>query len=459
VPPRLVDRASPLLGCVALVGTGALAEIIASSRLSFVPIAALLSLANFAVYLWTFAALGAPDVDPMRCPRPALVALVGAVLASPAALAMPSMFFSTRGYAIDGRVLAGVVVLAAVTAVLTLLLDRPGSAAALWWRIGALAPLAVAVRVAAIASYPLDPDVADMLPAIGVAADRLLAGGVPYAPIDLGAHTVPVAYLPGMWLPYVPLVALGLDLRWLNIGALLGVAGLMAALGAHRRSASGAAALVGLFLFNPVLVARGDLYTGPAWLLIALAAVVLARWPRWSGLLLGLGAATQQIALLAIPGAAGYLVRRLGRRPAAASLAAGALMALLPVAPFVLAAPDAFVYGAWGQYRRPEVLALSVARVTGLDVRPLIGLAGLDRLTLPAQVGATAAVGLLGLLRSCRPHDALRWAGLATATFLLFNYPSWSYLWLQAWLWLAFAVLVRGSDEASARGEPVPLSR
>ncbi len=454
MPPPLADRASPLLGCVALVGTTALAEIIASSRLSFVPIAALLGLANFAVYLWTFAALGSPDVDPMLCPRLAVVALAGSILVSPAAMAMPSIFFSARGYAIDIRLVAALGALALITAVLTLLLDRPGSAAALWCRIGALAPLAIALRVAAIASYPLDPDVADMLPAIRVAADRLLAGTVPYAPIDLGAHTVPVAYLPGMWLPYVPLVALGLDLRWLNVGALLVVSGLLAALGAHCRAASGVTALVGLFLFNPVLVARGDLYTGPAWLVIALAAVLLARAPRWTGLVMGLGAATQQIALVAIPGAVGYLVRRLGRRPAAASLAAGALLALLAVAPFVVAAPDAFVYGIWGQYRRPEALELSATRVVGLDVRPLMGLVGLDRLALAAQVGATAAVGLLGMLRSRHPADALRWTGLATATFLLFNYPSWSYLWVQAWLWLAFALLLRGGAQASSRGEP-----
>jgi uncharacterized membrane protein len=169
---------------------------------------------------------------------------------------------------------------------------------------------------------------------------------------------------------------------------------------------------------------------------------------------MGLGAATQQIALVAIPGAVGYLVRRLGRRPAAASLAAGALLALLAVAPFVVAAPDAFVYGIWGQYRRPEALELSATRVVGLDVRPLMGLVGLDRLALAAQVGATAAIGLLGMLRSRHPADALRWTGLATATFLLFNYPSWSYLWVQAWLWLAFALLLRGGAQASSRGEP-----
>jgi hypothetical protein len=70
---------------------------------------------------------------------------------------------------------------------------------------------------------PLDPDFADMLPIIKVMSERFLRGEWKhvYDPIpEIWNGTKPI-YLPAMWLPYIPAVALKLDMRWVTVGAVL----------------------------------------------------------------------------------------------------------------------------------------------------------------------------------------------------------------------------------------------
>lgn len=70
---------------------------------------------------------------------------------------------------------------------------------------------------------PIDITNADMLPIIRVMGDRFIAGQhshiydiIPW----IWKGTQPI-YLPAMWLPYVPAIALGIDMRWVNIAGLL----------------------------------------------------------------------------------------------------------------------------------------------------------------------------------------------------------------------------------------------
>jgi hypothetical protein len=70
---------------------------------------------------------------------------------------------------------------------------------------------------------PLDPDFADMLPIIKVMNERLLHGHWKqvYEPIfEIWNGTKPI-YLPAMWLPYLPAVALKIDIRWVTVCATL----------------------------------------------------------------------------------------------------------------------------------------------------------------------------------------------------------------------------------------------
>ncbi len=79
---------------------------------------------------------------------------------------------------------------------------------------------------------PLDPDFADMLPIMKVMNERFLHGEWKqvYDPIqEIWNGTRPI-YLPAMWLPYVPAIALKLDMRWVTVVSVLVVFAIVGAL-------------------------------------------------------------------------------------------------------------------------------------------------------------------------------------------------------------------------------------
>ena len=70
---------------------------------------------------------------------------------------------------------------------------------------------------------PIDITNADMLPIIKVMGDRFIAGqhSHVYDTIPWIWNGVQPIYLPAMWLPYVPAIRLGIDMRWVDIAGLL----------------------------------------------------------------------------------------------------------------------------------------------------------------------------------------------------------------------------------------------
>lgn len=71
------------------------------------------------------------------------------------------------------------------------------------------------------AAAPLDFRQADMLPIIETMGRRQLSGEEVYAPIEAIWGGMRPIYLPAMWLPFVPAVGLGLDIRWISTSVLL----------------------------------------------------------------------------------------------------------------------------------------------------------------------------------------------------------------------------------------------
>jgi hypothetical protein len=70
---------------------------------------------------------------------------------------------------------------------------------------------------------PLDPDFADMLPVMKVMNERFLHGDWKqvYDPIPEIWNGVRPIYMPAMWLPYLPSIALKVDMRWVTVVAVL----------------------------------------------------------------------------------------------------------------------------------------------------------------------------------------------------------------------------------------------
>ncbi|MEM1122698.1 MAG: hypothetical protein AAGJ18_19800, partial [Bacteroidota bacterium] len=74
--------------------------------------------------------------------------------------------------------------------------------------------------IALFQRFAVDYKVADMLPVLKIMVERWLKGERIYEIVHFWEGTEPI-YLPAMWIPYIPTVFWGIDLRWTSIVALL----------------------------------------------------------------------------------------------------------------------------------------------------------------------------------------------------------------------------------------------
>lgn len=102
-----------------------------------------------------------------------------------------------------------------------------------WWKTHTIHYRLILIGLIALAMYswcrywfeeiPIDINNADMLPIIKVMGDRFVAGHHKqvYDIIPWIWNGIQPIYLPAMWLPYVPAIALGIDIRWVTMAGLL----------------------------------------------------------------------------------------------------------------------------------------------------------------------------------------------------------------------------------------------
>ena len=102
-----------------------------------------------------------------------------------------------------------------------------------WWKSPAIQHRFIIVILAGLVIWswcrywfdemPIDITNADMLPIIKVMGDRFIAGQHShiYDNIPWIWHGTRPIYLPAMWLPYVPAIFAGIDMRWIAVAGLL----------------------------------------------------------------------------------------------------------------------------------------------------------------------------------------------------------------------------------------------
>ena len=125
---------------------------------------------------------------------------------------------------------SGIAIAWLLTRVPELSLPRPPRE---WWKVPAIQYRVVVILLAGLATWswcqywfdetPIDITNADMLPIIKVMGDRFIAGQHShiYDNIPWIWHGVRPIYLPAMWLPYVPAIFAGIDMRWVAVAGLL----------------------------------------------------------------------------------------------------------------------------------------------------------------------------------------------------------------------------------------------
>lgn len=203
------------------------------------------------------------------------------------------------------------------------------------------------MRLRYMNAFPVFSGLADMLPLIVKASERFLAGQQPYVELYSMPYIVPLPYLPVMWLSYVPAVALGVDIRMVNLLCEAGIVLLFLSLvfPLRRQQETNVAVGYAAFLFMLPTSLFYDSFTSHQvtwfWFLLALR-VLLARRILLSGIAFGITLAASQMALVGIPIIGVYIWRAFGFKKIIGWGLAAFVVAALFVVPFALWNPRQF---------------------------------------------------------------------------------------------------------------------
>ncbi|MCI0606328.1 hypothetical protein L0156_25355, partial [bacterium] len=200
-----------------------------------------------------------------------------------------------------------------------------------------------------ITYFPLHPGRSDMLPLIQAAGYRFLSGGNPYSTYSL-PHSVPLTYLPGMWMAYIPAVLMHFDLRFIHAAAIV-FSVLIIYWGTESSRKSIVAGLGGIFLLTPYLLYRHEIYIGILWVPLALFLLFQQKnRPIWSSAWLGIAAGVSQFAWILVPLSVTNIYRRFGIKIAAQGSVCFLAVFLAILIPFAVQTPKEFYSGVFAHW-------------------------------------------------------------------------------------------------------------
>jgi len=326
-----------------------------------------------------------------------------------------------------------------------------------------LRPAAVAVAATTvlgavlIVGRPFAENPGDMMALVDRGVDRFLAGEFPYRDLrvegmaELEYSARPMPYPPALWLSYVPLAAVGLDLRWLSVLAVAGIGYLLRASAVRAGRDDLADWMLPPLLLAPIFVLRYPWIQTPIhWLLLVGTGLCLLRGagPRWVGLLCGLALGMRETTLILLPLVALHFWK-LGRRLFVEFAVVGGVVVLAVYGPFLLIDPAAFA----------SSLLYNALYVTQLE-RPLnhIGagpwLANLfgSRMVLLLQIGVCFAFFVLIWRQAANATRLVASLGLLYFSFMYLNTLVHEYYYLPALILMALAHLsTDGRTDAAPR--------
>jgi hypothetical protein len=299
----------------------------------------------------------------------------------------------------------------------------------------------------------------DMLVLIDRALGELLHGRSPYrsfALVDAAGrnYDLPLTYLPGTWLAYLPARLLGFDLRFTNVLIEAIVAGALAVglvkgrySPLETRGRWLGASFLAAYALNGQFVRRVDAEISPLCAVLLLLFFALqAQRIRGTFTALGLGLATSPLAILAVPFVGAHVWRRRGGRSAALGLLSAAVIASAIVLPFALASPAAFRAGLWDHWRALAGYSYEWAAGAMMNVNFTLLFFRYDAQTWLPVIQSVLSIGifLAGYWHTegyRSPSAALAWASLVLYFFVATNIVVWDYLYQPVFLLFVLAAL------------------
>lgn len=291
--------------------------------------------------------------------------------------------------------------------------------------------------------WRLPHDVAggDMLQIIDFAARDFLAGNNPFRPyLTVSGKEVLFGYWPGIWLPYVPVVALGLDMRVLNVVlmALLILLFWRASGGGERGARILSVVLLPVLLSSPFLqmVLSGHLWM--YWLLAATTLLLIVRGRyTLAAIVFGLCLASRPTALFLV----GPIVAYVWTRASARTAITGGVLALGVF--FLLNAPFYFIYKESLVRASFGVLAGIGHVLTHFSLEGLLQAVGFGSMGKPLQIAAAvAAMAVIVVKRRLRPENFVVLAGVTYIWEILFASYATRYVYFAGFLLVALGLVL-----------------
>lgn len=229
--------------------------------------------------------------------------------------------------------------------------------------------LGIWVRYEFYARIPINPKIADMLPLIHEASHSLVLGEWPYKYYYV-PWRLPLTFMPGLWLPYLPTYVLGLDLRHTGlliiflIGMIYLYFILQAYLGKPSRTvaflATPIASLAGLviLMFSTEIVFFSAIgHTFPLWLwLSAFCFSILTDRYILAAIFFGMVLGSRQTSVVFAPAVCAFLYKTVRRSTQTAFLFVVAFVWLVLCAPFLLSTPKEFLIDPIVHYQESALL-------------------------------------------------------------------------------------------------------
>ncbi len=295
--------------------------------------------------------------------------------------------------------------------------------------------VAVLHKVGSTITFPLLSERSDMLPTILQSLQRWTHGGEAYAHPTGGIGQM--HYLPLTWLSYFPAYILTIDPRWVGI-FYFALIGLLAEHWFREAKDSLGAKLIVLWLLNPYLAFRHELYLDFVWLLIAVTTVsAMMKLLGPTALFSGLALVTLEWAWIIAPFWWLLASRSAPWRKLISVGLIGLFVSLMILVPFLLSEGTLFI--------NAFLLPLRLVKQGGYPGELCFGLAplfhqlGWPWVLQPIQIIASLTFGVIAL--RMRSHSAvlLGLMVLAFFSFVILNPFLRNYFYLAPLLTAAFA--------------------
>lgn len=309
---------------------------------------------------------------------------------------------------------------------------------------------ALAVFIYLVPRFPHDR-AGDMLQIIEFASTDLLRGVSPFQPYLTSSKTeVPFGYWAGVWLPYVPFVALGIDARLLNLSLFVVIVLLFVrTAGGWSRSAIVGLTLLPFLLSSQVfqMVLFGHLWL--YWLLVCvmLLLVVQQRYTA-AALVLGLCLVSRPTVLFMVAPLAAYVWSRAGFGVALRSAAIALAVVLAVNVPFYMIYGNDFIANSFGR------LVGFGQTLTHFSLAGILRAVGLNSLNPPLQALIAAACFAFVMFRRTLPASQfIMLCGLAYMWEVLLASYATRYIYFPGFFLVALGLVVASTERTATTDE------